>query len=456
MKTYSALLLLVLVVVAAASGLEPLSDFPAKAKGDIDFTVDLLRFRNPMGRNLVQVSYDLPYRQLSPAAREEGGHKVAFAVRVKVKSLDTESVQEDSWMSHGLVRASEETGPEKASGLDQFEIELGGGNYELTVTITDSVSGKSGSAKGKIALPSLGEDLILSDLQLATSVEIDTVGSNFTRGNVKAIPNPNRLFGGNMPFVYVRFEIYNMQYDSASPGAYATTYSVLDQSGTPVTTLPTSENRKGGRTGVEISAVNVLGLKPGKYVFKVEVRDVETSQVASSTSRFEVSVLRRSRPPMSEWAEEYFSRIDLLVGQDTLRFMKSLSPEGQEEFLMDFWLRRDPTPGTPVNEYFDAFAMRIREADKKFRSGFEKGVDSDRGRIYIKYGNPDDMEYHPQDPDYPAHEDWFYYKEGGIQFIFSDISGIGKYELVYSSTEAENFDPNWRRYVSEEFIRKSR
>jgi GWxTD domain-containing protein len=456
MKKYSAFFVLLVLVAVAASGLEPLSDFPAKAKGDIDFTVDLVRFRNPMGRNLVQVSYALPYRQLSPAGKEEEGHGVAFEVGVKVKSLDTTSVQEDSWMSHGRVRTSEETGPEKASGVDQFEIELGGGNYELTVTITDSMSGKSGSAKGRVALPPLGQDLALSDLQLATSVEIDTVGSNFTRGNVKAIPNPNRLFGDNMPFVYVRFEIYNMEYDSASPGTYATTYSILDQAGTTVTSLPTSDNRKIGHTGVAISAVNVLGLKPGKYVFRTEVRDVETSEVTSSTSEFEVSMLRRRRPPMSGWAEEYFSRIDLLVGQDTLRFMKSLSPDGQEEFLMDFWLRRDPTPGTPTNEYFDAFAARIREADKKFKSGFEKGVDSDRGRIYIKYGNPDDTEYHPQDPDYPANEDWFYYREGGIQFIFCDISGIGKYELVYSSTGDENCDPNWRQYINEEFIRKSR
>jgi hypothetical protein len=46
--------------------------------------------------------------------------------------------------------------------------------------------------------------------------------------------------------------------------------------------------------------------------------------------------------------------------------------------------------------------------------------------------------------------------EGGIQFIFSDISGIGKYELVYSSTEDEFFDPNWRQYIDEEFIKKQR
>ncbi|MFQ5905902.1 MAG: GWxTD domain-containing protein, partial [bacterium] len=284
----------------------------------------------------------------------------------------------------------------------------------------------------------------------------DTTGSRYSRGNIIAVPNPKRVFGDNLPLLYTRLEIYNLGFDTKEPGTYSTTYSVLNEEREVVTSLPARQTPKSGRTDVEVGAVNVLGLKPGKYMLQVEVKDPSTGQTARALSSFEVARLKLRRPSMEPWAEKYFSRIDLLVGPDSLSFMKSLSPEGQEQFLIDFWLRRDPTPGTPENENFDAFALRVKEAEENYTSGFENGISSDRGTIYIKYGKPDDVEYYPADPDYPAHEDWLYYREGGIQFIFSDITGIGKYELIYSSSEKEYVDPNWREYVSEEFIRKRR
>ena len=437
----------------ASQALQP---FPAKSKGDLDFAVDAVGYRNPGGVNLLQVFYELPYGQLSPGEKKDGGYAVNFQIHVEVKSLATGNVQKSSWMSSSQVRSKEDAVRKKLSGLDQFEVELKGGAYELSLTIRDLNSKKSGLAVGRVEFSELENVLTLSDVQLATSVEVDTVGSNFTRGNIKAIPNPKRIFGDNLPFLYPNFEIYNMKFDTTDPGVYSTTYSILNEQGEVVTALPPKVNDKLGHTGVEVSAVNVQGLSPGRYVLRVDVKDSSTGQSAEATSSFEVARLRPRRPLMDVWAEEYFDRIDLLAGQDTFGFMKSLSPKGKEQFLIDFWLRRDPTPGTPQNELFDAFTERIKEADEMFRSGLQKGLASDRGKIYIKYGKPDDRDSYPTDPDYPAHEDWFYYREGGIQFIFSDISGIGKYELVYSSTEDEFFDPNWRQYIDEEFIKKQR
>ncbi|TET43992.1 GWxTD domain-containing protein [candidate division TA06 bacterium] len=458
MKTITLVLVLWLILLFSfcAYASQPPQHFPAESKGDLDFVVDAVRFRNPAGINLLQVFYDLPYGQLSLGEKKESGYAVEFQIDVEVKSTSTGNVQKSSWTSSSQVRSKEEALRKKLSGVDQFEIELKGGVYELSLTIKDLNSKRSGSAVGRIEFPELGSVLALSDVQLATSITVDTIGSNFTRGNIKVIPNPKRVFGDNLRFLYPHFEIYNMKFDAANPGTYSTTYSILNEQGEVVTTLPPTQSEKLGHTGVGASAVNVLGLLPGRYLLQVEIKDSSTGQSAKATSSFEVARLKPRRPLMGGWAEEYFDRIDLLAGQDTFRFMRSLSPNGQEQFLIDFWLRRDPTPGTPQNEFFDAFAARVKEADEMFRSGLERGIASDRGKIYIKYGKPDDTESYPTDPDYPAHEDWFYYREGGIQFIFSDISGIGKYELVYSSTEDEFFDPNWRQYIDEAFIKKQR
>jgi GWxTD domain-containing protein len=405
---------------------------------------------------VLEVFYDLPYDQLSVEKQQDGTYKASFRIDVDVKNVRTGEKKSDTWVSSAQMATEEEAKVENASGVDQFEIELRPGTYDVTVAITDLTSNKKGTTAAKIELPQLGSSLSLSDVQLATSVVADTVGSTFTRGNLRAIPNARRVFGDNLPLLFSRFEIYNMEFDSANPGVYVTAYSILNEKGETVNDLPPARTEKLGHTGVEVGAVNVLGLAPGKYSLQVAVTDSSSGQSAKSVSSFDVAALKARKPPMQPWAVKYFDRIDLLVGQDSTKFMKSLSKEGQQQFLVDFWLRRDPTPGTRQNEYFNDFAERVKQADEMFSSGLEHGVNSDRGRIYIKYGKPDDVERYPADPDYPAHEDWFYYKESGIQFIFSDLSGIGKYKLIYSSTEAENTIPNWSQYIDSQYIKKLR
>jgi bla regulator protein blaR1 len=69
--------------------------------------------------------------------------------------------------------------------------------------------------------------------------------------------------------------------------------------------------------------------------------------------------------------------------------------EEREHFIEQFWLRRDPTPGTPENEYKVEHYRRIAYANQKFAAASKAGWITDRGRIYIRYGPPDELESHP-------------------------------------------------------------
>jgi GWxTD domain-containing protein len=57
-------------------------------------------------------------------------------------------------------------------------------------------------------------------------------------------------------------------------------------------------------------------------------------------------------------------------------------------FIDLFWVRRDPTPGTPQNEYRDEFEGRVQYADANFRERNRRGSLTDRGRVYVVLGNP--------------------------------------------------------------------
>jgi GWxTD domain-containing protein len=72
----------------------------------------------------------------------------------------------------------------------------------------------------------------------------------------------------------------------------------------------------------------------------------------------------------------------------------SLSLEGKRAWLRQFWARRDPTAGTGRNEERDRFYASIAEANRRYREGGASAIpgwNTDRGRIFIKYGVPDEV-----------------------------------------------------------------
>jgi len=75
-------------------------------------------------------------------------------------------------------------------------------------------------------------------------------------------------------------------------------------------------------------------------------------------------------------------------------FERLASDDARYQFIERFWEQRDPTPGTPQNEFRDEHYRRVAYANERFRSA-DPGWRTDRGRTYITWGPPDQIESHP-------------------------------------------------------------
>jgi GWxTD domain-containing protein len=124
---------------------------------------------------------------------------------------------------------------------------------------------------------------------------------------------------------------------------------------------------------------------------------------------------------------------------------RNLELTGKARFLEDFWRSRDPDPSTALNEFQREHLRRWNFTNQQFsRFRNDDGWKTDRGRVYIIWGPPDDIERHPADISNVAWERWHYYSlEGGIEFIFADLSGFENYVQVHSTAKGEYRDPNW-------------
>src|SRR4051794_21368152 len=111
--------------------------------------------------------------------------------------------------------------------------------------------------------------------------------------------------------------------------------------------------------------------------------------------------------PWKKWMNE--DVIYVITDEERTAFKRLRTDEERQQFVEQFWLRRDPTPDTEENEYKEEHYRRIAYANDHYASGIP-GWKTDRGMIYIKYGAADEIESHPSGGSYQRP-----YEEGGGQ-----------------------------------------
>ena len=139
-------------------------------------------------------------------------------------------------------------------------------------------------------------------------------------------------------------------------------------------------------------------------------------------------------PAYKKWLEEEVAYIMAPIEKDV--FLKLETDRERTLFQDAFWKQRDPTPGTPENEFKEEHYRRIKYANRYLGRGTPKqGWRTDRGRIYIILGEPNDIQrFEGQTDVYPS-VIWFYQgltKYGlppGFNIVFYQKSGIGEYKL---------------------------
>jgi GWxTD domain-containing protein len=159
-----------------------------------------------------------------------------------------------------------------------------------------------------------------------------------------------------------------------------------------------------------------------------------------------------------KWLNEDVAYI--ITDEERASFKQLSNDEERDNFIEAFWQRRDPTPDTVENEFKEEHYRRIAYANEHFAAGIP-GWKSDRGRMYIMYGPPDEIESHPSGGTYERpieegggststfpFEDWRYrYIEGiGQEVIieFVDDCMCGSYEMTMdrSKKDALLYTPN--------------
>ncbi|HKS68373.1 MAG TPA: GWxTD domain-containing protein, partial [Candidatus Acidoferrales bacterium] len=177
----------------------------------------------------------------------------------------------------------------------------------------------------------------------------------------------------------------------------------------------------------------------------------QAKELARQNKKKEKQLFNELDSQYKKWLNE--DVVYIITPEERSAFLHLSTNEEREQFIEAFWARRNPDPDSPENTYKEEHYRRIAYANEHYASGIP-GWKTDRGRIYIIWGKPDETDSHPSGGTYERppeegggetttypFEDWRYrYLEGigeNIIFEFVDPTMTGEYHLTMDPSEKD-------------------
>ncbi len=440
-----------LVLISGLSGA-----FPLKAKGSLEFWVDGSSFASGPGFSWQEIYWSLKATDFT--AMDTLGRKMArFRTEILLRDQRGNLVLNESWNSLSPMPTEQMMKQKDMVMLDQIEArQLTPGSYHLIMTVSDLAGNKQGTVDTTLEVADYG-GLSISQIELSSGISADTAQSRFTKGGLAVKPWPARNFDDEL---YYYYEIYNLPPSPDTVDKRLLRLIYFSEKDPSLKMI--SQKEVTGMTGQlsDFGGLRTDDLPEGRYRLRAQL--IQGSRVLASTyANFEIShpglvLLAEKNNIAEEIAQmkldggDYYARIEYIGAKPQIDLLHKLDENGKKELLRRFWKQRDPVPETKENEALIEHAKRFRYADQNFSENFaggRKGSQTDRGRIYIKYGPWDDRDNTTNALQTRPTDVWTY--DNGRQFIFFDKAGIGKFDLLYSKTSEEKTDPNYRKYISD-------
>lgn len=374
--------------------------------------------------------------------------------------------QEDDIIKFDKYRLHSPVAFQPLDFIDLKRYGLDNGAYELVVGIEDAHRpGNAREYKTTVELTYTGENLHQSDIQLLAAFERSEQPGAFVKNGIKMEPLPYNFYGKNASTLSFYNEIYNS--DAEIGEDFMVSYSIEQLVNQENRTVMIGHKRlKPAPIVPLLLQMDITELASGNYNLVVEVRNRERTLLSRQDLFFQRSNPYLNKKPVeladTDLSQEFVQQLTPEKLKYSLRALTPKLPPGDVEmvntmvkndsvagmrlYLFSYWTQESPTnPEFAYRKY-----MEVADAlHQQFQSGFRYGFETDRGYIYLKYGQPDDMELRDSEPSAPPYEIWTYYEfptthQNNVKFVFYNPSlAPGDFQLLHSTAIGELNNPQW-------------
>ena len=457
---------------AAVAALLALAALPASAQLPLQARLDAATFRYTEDQSLVEAYLSLGAATL-PFAPTADGFQAEMSVRFRLTPVSqgapggaAPAAVYDQTLPFTYVMADTAALGAGQVFVEQVRLAAAPGEYELDVTLQPPGGAEVRLARD-LTVPDYADAVgtALSSIQLASDIQQATGGEPLAKSGLVVRPNPDAFYGGTGAAVRYYAEVY-------APPAEADEYTLLAfVTGTEGgSALPGHERRTDRRVrpvDVVAGQMDVSTLPSGIYYLKLVVLDEANAAAAEQSKRFYVINPDVERPQATALEMGYEETLFAAMGEEELALnvrharvvatgreeaqISGLETDDQRRrFLTAFWTARDDDGIPNVNQARRTFYERLTLVNDRFNELGIEGFQTDRGRVYLKYGPPTEIDRRPFESDSFPYETWTYDNipgEGRSLFVFVDRFSSDRYELLHSDVTGEVSIPNWRSEI---------
>lgn len=433
---------------------------------DAGFDFDYAQFAYDSVSNYVEIYYVFDQSRLTIVDRE-GENVVEASLSIQITdSTTSDTLVNNQWLIKHPV-AESTSGSQSLVGVVSFILPKGTLKCVVKGTDLNKIDNFRSITEYVKVKPMLNSSAAISDIQLASKMVQGSENKNsiFYKNTYEVIPIPNLVFGGNQPALFFYSEIYNINDPAMKSDTLKLNEIIFNSRGKIVREKNKMISRKND-TRVEVGSFILAQLPTDTYTLAISLIDTVSNVGVTSSKKFFVynpdvvetdSTYNQAKPLLSstfgtmseEELDDIFEKSKYIAtSQEIDKYQKLSGVDGKREFLFNFWNGRDQDPSTAENEYFYSYLQRVESANSRFNSMQKAGWKTDRGRVYIIYGEPSEIERYPNQIESRPYEIWYYNEiEGGVYFVFADITGFSEYTLVHSTKRGELRDDNWGRRI---------
>ena len=370
------------------------------------------------------------------------------------------------------------TSPEQDDSLlipdftDVQRFALPAGDYELEIVIADhSKAEKQYSSKTKLTMDVTKADTpSFSDIEFLASMLKSEKPSVITKGGYDAFPYTSNFYDDACDKLIFYSELYHANKSLADNEKYVVTYSIQDYNTNVVLNDYSGFMKKSAELVTPVVAsINIKSLPSGNYNLLLEARNKENTVFASQKLFFQrqkkaaVVLDTIGAGDYSQMGDANFelkiSSFDSLVYyartfrpisssievEQAEKIIKSKNEQHLRNYIHSFWEKRNEK--NPEYE-FHKYNRRVTECNSMFSTTQLKGYRTDRGRVYLMYGEPDQRARYENEPSNYPYEIWQYYtikKMHNRKFVFYNPTlTTNGYRLLHSDMNGEVRNDNWK------------
>lgn len=354
--------------------------------------------------------------------------------------------------------------------IDRKRFVLSPGTYTLDAIFRDIYS--SSESEKKISetflLDQPGANVMISDILLADSYYKTDTENLFTKSGFHITPYVLNYYPEHVQKISFYAEIYHT--DKVIPGEpFVANYAVQKYRSSEVMQhMKRFVKMQSDAVKVLFAEFNIETLPAGNYELVIDIRDknnhllaikkcfFQRSNSVKELSAHEYTHLELDNTFVANWTfSETQYQLRILKPIVTIQERKTLNMLMQsndlplmKRYILNFWLLKNPTDPEAA---WTAYQKKIEEVNKMFGTCIGKGYgfETDRGRVYLQYGKPNDIITRPWEPlNYP-YEVWQYYsneynQQTNVKFVFINRDmGCDNYKLEHSDMLGEIYNNQW-------------